>query len=35
LRLEWKAGAISEETYRQDLETLRKGFNPVREDTEG
>ena len=35
LRLEWEAGAISEETYRRDLETLRKGLNPARKDAEG
>ena len=35
LRLEWEAGAISEETYRRDLETLRKGLDPARKDTEG
>ncbi len=35
LRLEWEAGAISEETYRRDLETLRKGLDSARKDAEG
>ena len=32
LQLEWEAGAIAEETYRRDLDSLRKGFNTARED---
>lgn len=32
LRLEWEAGAISEETYRKDLEALREKFLSARDD---
>ena len=32
LQLEWEAGAIAEDTYRRDLDSLRKGFNTARED---